>query len=96
MPTTDTQQARIGDVTGPVCEDCAEWCDGNIVEPEDTGDLDMVGITSRTITLTGDGQTRTIPADTKVYCTPITRGLRVRLPGTLLTQDVEGDAIRVP
>lgn len=31
-PTSSTQRARIGDQTGPVCGDCAEWCDGNLVE----------------------------------------------------------------
>jgi hypothetical protein len=23
--------ARIGDTVGPCCEDCAEWCDGNLI-----------------------------------------------------------------
>lgn len=31
-PTTSTRQARIGDTTGPCCPDCAEWCDGNLIE----------------------------------------------------------------
>ncbi|GAA3550578.1 hypothetical protein GCM10022419_033540 [Nonomuraea rosea] len=31
-PTDNTQQARIGDKTGPCCPDCAEWCDGNLIE----------------------------------------------------------------
>jgi hypothetical protein len=31
-PTTNTQQAQIGDRTGPVCRDCAAWCDGNLIE----------------------------------------------------------------
>ncbi|WP_371825722.1 helix-turn-helix domain-containing protein [Nonomuraea turcica] len=31
-PTDNTQQARIGDKSGPVCLDCAQWCDGNLIE----------------------------------------------------------------
>lgn len=31
-PTDGSQQASIGDETGPVCEDCAYWCDGNLFE----------------------------------------------------------------
>ncbi|MET8864712.1 hypothetical protein ABZW11_17380 [Nonomuraea sp. NPDC004580] len=31
-PTTSIRKAVIGDLTGPVCEDCAFWCDGNLIE----------------------------------------------------------------
>lgn len=31
-PTTSTLKAAIGDKTGPVCTDCAFWCDGNLIE----------------------------------------------------------------
>ena len=30
--TTNTRQARIDGTTGPCCPDCAEWCDGNLIE----------------------------------------------------------------
>lgn len=34
-PTDSAQQAGIGDQAGPICEACAEWCDGNIIKRRD-------------------------------------------------------------
>lgn len=31
-PTDSTQKAQIGDTTGSICDDCAYWCDGNLIE----------------------------------------------------------------
>lgn len=31
-PTDNTQRATIGNATGEICEDCAYWCDGNLID----------------------------------------------------------------
>lgn len=63
----------------------------------------LIGITARDITLVNHEaparfgpQVRRIPAGTEVYATALRTGLRIRLPHTLFTQDVEADAVRVP
>lgn len=63
----------------------------------------LIGVTTRPVTLTnseapsGTGpQVRRIPAGTEVFCTPRRRGLRIRIPGTLFTQDVDVDTVKVP
>lgn len=63
----------------------------------------LIGVTTRPVTLTNPEapsrpgpQVRSIPAGTEVYCTPLRRGLRIRIPGTLFTQDVDVDTIKVP
>lgn len=61
----------------------------------------LTGTTTRQITCTledsgpivGGDQVRRVPAGTRVYVTPLKRGVRVRIPGTLYTQDVEADAV---
>lgn len=33
-PTDSTRQASLdGQPAGVVCEDCAQWCDGNLITP---------------------------------------------------------------
>lgn len=64
----------------------------------------LIGTTTRTVTCTLEGsgpivggdQVLRIPAGTEVYVRPLKRGLRIRIPGTLYTQDVDADAITVP
>lgn len=31
VETDSTVTGRIGDQTGPLCSDCAVWCDGNVI-----------------------------------------------------------------
>ena len=47
-PTDSTVLGREGDRTGPICEDCQEFCDGNVVARKVTCILN-VGVAGRNI-----------------------------------------------
>ena len=63
----------------------------------------LTGITNRAITLVNSEapaalgpQVRRIPAGTYVHVTALRTGLRIRLPHTLFTQDVDVADVQVP
>jgi hypothetical protein len=60
-------------------------------------DETLVGITARRVVFSHDGQPKAWPAGTEVYARVRRDGLiRIRVPGTLFTQDVSADAIDIP
>jgi len=59
----------------------------------------LVAVTSRPVVFSHNGRTERRPAGTEVYVREPRRPgdyWRIRIPGTLLTQDVKHNAIRVP
>lgn len=57
---------------------------------------ELIGTTARPITFVRNGHPAKHPAGVEVYVSPGRRYLRIRVPGTLLEQDVTASSVLVP